>query len=709
MRKFILIDKAELPDAYDAESCGGEPIVEVKESERQLIISYHFSGFFQFDQEYDVEGKKRQFNGLEITGLGYVMASGKPQLPSFGRYVQIPSGSSFRTKVAKQGKTVKYENIIIAPAQTQLNDGLGKHNFEFDETTYASDDPYPRDLVSATGPMMLDGYNALLIHVCPFQYHPKSKTLIAYSNIEVTIELTPADSVSDTNSNGGSVSREVFGNLFLNPGRSPRDTGTVISPPIIPPIVIKFFGPELLIVYATPYQQAAQRLADWKNRRGLITELFEYKAASMTFASLKAEIRNRRSFILNRLRYVVLIGDVDDIPTEESARGCTTDYYLSTQYDTSTAQPLPTPWLALGRIPVRSNIEALSIVDQIVAYEQNPPSDPAYYHRFVCAAHFETHMEGVKYVDGRDYAYTIETIRAYLASLSYDAERVYTYDNAISAQHPLIYRNGVPVPTDVVSSLMPPAMATQRLVDATTEGHLIIAHRDHGGVDGWTMPPFKLGDLDRVTGSMPSMFYSVNCSTGAWDQTITTECFAEKVLRLPGTAPTLIASTELSNTWLNNAMMLGLFDAMYGGLLPTFPNSTVSYPIRFNRFGDVVNYARAYVRTISTDTNGVLGHHEMYHVLGDSSLEVWRDAPKSLVIKATQIGRNIQITLSAPAPDCVVTIWYGSKQLQRLTPTGQRFTLSVPTLPAPVPLLPRIAICAWVPGFHFAQTQITIR
>ena len=59
------------------------------------------------------------------------------------------------------------------------------------------------------------------------------------------------------------------------------------------------------------------------------------------------------------------------------------------------------------------------------------------------------------------------------------------------------------------------------------------------------MPPFTLTHLTAVTGDVPSMFYSVNCLTGQW-QGPAAECFAERNLRLPGTAPTLIASTELS-------------------------------------------------------------------------------------------------------------------------------------------------------------------
>ena len=710
MRKFVSLDTQGLPDSYDAEALGAPPVVEVKESAHNISISYHFPGFFRIDREYELGGKNREFNALEIEGVGYVMDSGKPQLPAFGRYVHIPAGSSYKITVKTPGKPVQFDGIAVAPAQAKMIDGQLEHELEFDEEAYASDEIYPKEMVTVTGPMEMDGYNALLIHVCPFQYKAKSQTLIAHPYVEVSIDLKAG---KDGSGKGGS-SRNLaaFDNLFLNPERD-RPTGVEISPTSgkLPPI--NLLGPELLIVYATPYVDAAKRLADWKNRRGLITGLFEYKA-SMSFASLQTELRARRSALLSRLRYVVLIGNGTDIPTQESHLGNTTDYYLSTQYDVSTTHPLPTPWLSIGRIPIRNATEALSVVDQIIAYEKTPPADASYYHRYISAGFFQTTRTQNATVDGRDYVFTMETVRNYIVSLGYDMERVYVCDNTPDTTHPLEYMNGNHVPADVVAALMTPANATQSLVDATTKGFLIIAHRDHGNVDGWYMPPFKVGDLDRVTGNMPSLFYSLNCLTGAWDQTSASlpECFAEKNLRLPGTAPTLVASTELSNTQLNNAMMLGMFDAMYGGLLPTFPGSTASYPIRFNRFGDIVNYAKSYVRTTSTDISAVLGNHEMYHVMGDPSLEVWGDVPRPLSIKAKLVGTTIQVMLSTPAPDCVVTAWYAGNQIQRLTPNGTTVSFPAPAVVRPVPppinpFLPVVTIAAWAPGYKYAEAMVT--
>jgi hypothetical protein len=718
MRRFIPLAASGLPAGYDAQAQGASPIVEVSEPGNRIELVFRFPGYFSVERPQEVKGQHRPFQALEIAGVGQHMVSGKPELPTFGRYVQIPSGSTFTLKVSTPEPAVEFKGVDVAPAQAAWTDAPTPPKFEYDEKAYASDDAYPRQMVTASGPMVIDGYNALLLHVCPFQYHAKSRRLLAYPRIEVAIELKQGGA---TDQASAAPSREAFGNLFLNPRRALADPAPAVGTgTLVPPLMRLAVGPELLIVHATRFAAAARRLAAWKNRRGLITELLEYKAPVNTLAALKATIRSRRGQFGARLRYVVMLGDADDIPCE-SRNGMDTDFYYSTRQDYNEA--LQSPWLALGRIPVRDEAEAQAVVDQIVAYERTPPADAAYYRRFVAAAHFETHLEnqggaGQRAVDGRDYAFTMETIRAYLQAQGYDAERVYTCDRAVGAQLPLYYRNGTPVPADLVADLLPAATATQRLVDAATEGHLIIAHRDHGSEDGWYMPPLSRADLDRITGTMPSLFHSVNCLTGAFQATTTTECFAEKILRQPGTAPTLIAATELSNTWHNNALMLGLFDALYGGLLPTFPGTTASYPIRFNRFGDVLNYARAYLATsFAGNPLGVLANYEMYHVLGDPSLEVWTAQPKPLSVRArlspllVPAQRSLLVELSVPAPHCVITLWYGDKLLKRVESAGTRLTIalpSLPVLPTPLPLRQTLQVCAWAPGYRFAEARVSL-
>jgi hypothetical protein len=704
MRQFKSLKPEKLPGDFDASIHGEEPIVEVNESPARIIVSYTFPGFYLIDDSRKVKDTQIEFKHVHIASTGFVTESGKPLLPSFGRYVQIPHNCSYEVTVVK-GNAVQFENVHVSPAQEELTDSPGrKHDFEYDQATYSEETLYPRNMIVVTGPLDIDEYQALLIHVCPLQYNPAKKTLIGYGNVTVTINLKRKKGEQDSPTHMGSeVDREAFGNLFLNPARRiderlAVDTGT---------IVIKPKGPEFLIIYAKIFETAATKLAAWKNRRGLVTETVSIDVIGNDITNMKTYIRSRRKALGSRLRYVLLFGDVDTIPSqvipESPPEDNLTDYYYSTETDAPSGN-FVLPWLSVGRIPIQKAADALGVVDQIIAYEKNPPADPNYYRRMVAAAYFQDWDSDHK--EDRAYLQTIEGIRSYLVSLGLDVERVY-----VSDANPQFYIDGTPVPADVKAAIVSGPTATQMLIDATTEGQLMIGHRDHGDVDGWSEPSFTIAHLDSVTGDMPTLFYSINCLTGRFDSKTPKECFAEKNLRMKGTAPSLIAATRVSGTWLNNYLIKAIFDATFGGLLPTFPGGTASYPIKNGRLGDILNYAKSYLPVASTGAAAIRDHFEIYHILGDPTLEIWKEAPHIVKIKAAMKLKVLDIQLSECPKGSVLTIWYGPKLLKKLEPSSTHITIPLkglisPPVPPIGPVKPAIFVCFWAPGCRYSELKV---
>jgi hypothetical protein len=362
------------------------------------------------------------------------------------------------------------------------------------------------------------------------------------------------------------------------------------------------------------------------------------------------------------------------------------------------------PWLAIGRIPVDTQADAMCVVDQIIGYEKDPPADLSYYKKLTFAAFFQDgNMDGR---DDRGYLQTIEGLRSYMASLGYDAQRVYVSNNP----NPQLYVDGTPIPPDVVASFVDAATATQRLIQATTEGRLIIGHRDHGDWDGWSHPSFKITDLAAVTGTKPSLFYSINCLTGQYDVAAPNESFAEKNLLQDGTAPSLIAATRVSHTWLNNDLIKALYDAMFSGVIATFPGGNASYAVKFNRLGDILNYAKSYLPiTTSGSLTNIKDHLEIYHVIGDPTLEVWKEAPQVLKLDAGITRLTLSIHLSSCPKGCVLTIWYEDRLLRRLEPSSTNIVIPLKGIvPLPVPPLPHkpnVFVCYWAPGHRYTEVK----
>jgi hypothetical protein len=696
-----------LPNAFDAEIHGEEPMVTVDEGEGQIAVSYTFPGFFISDDVRSIDGEELQFNQLNIAATGFLAKGGRPLLPSFGRYVQIPVNCDYAIDVEK-GQPVKFDDVLVLPAQEMVTDSPDQEQvFQYDRDFYGADTVYPEDLVRVSGPFFIDDYTSLLVHVTPFQYNPAKRELTGFGSVTVTITVMPravADAAEEETPVGPEVNREAFGNLFLNPRRSiaenldlpPTGEGTGHT---------RLRGKEFLIIYDDRLHRAATKLKTWKNQRGLRTEAYAMSGIGNSVGQIKTFIRDRRSGSA-RLRYVLLLGDVELIAPEIVTAGpwgdnCT-DYYYSTPTDPSHPQDLVMPWLAIGRIPVRFAGEAMTVVNKIVAYEKRPPRDPDYYERMTFAAYFQDTDSWNPTVDGkacRAYMKTMESIRKQMQTYGFEVERVYV------AQTPTVqyYLDGAPVPADVVASIVDSDTATEKLVAATTKGQLVIGHRDHGLEDGWHEPRFRKSDLDSISGKMPTVFFSINCLTGQFDLPTPSESFAEKILSMKGATPSLVAATRVSATWLNDHLMKALFDATWGGVLPTFPSSTASYPVRYNRLGDILNYAKAYLPIkVSGSPEYVKDHFEIYHVVGDPTLEIWRAKPRRFMLKAWLEEHYLHIKLYRIPQDCVLTIFAGDELLRRLEPSSTYLKLSLPWHV----MRKELSVWFWAPGYRYRRVRV---
>ena len=723
-----------LPKHFDLESHGDKPLVAFDFKENTIKISYIFPGYRishdpQAADDHEDQGATIYKHEVGIAGTGFFSESGKPLLPSFGRFVQIPPGCNYTYKCKKSGLVI-VDDVQLKPAQENVTDQEA-WVVEFDQDAYVQDKFYPEKALECHGPLYMDGYRVICIHVRPMQYNPKRHQLHCYSNINVLITLSPEEISDDRDVDKEKLAKYVFfdqsknlegfGNFLFNPGRKLFQQTSFAQPFSAPPI-IKHRAAEFLIIYGNYLKEPAQKLKDWKQKRGLETELVPVKKIvkpgddNITrISKIKEYIRGKRGEPFSPLRYVLLLGDVEKIPTEkvkQSDRDITdTDHYFYTHRDARSASDCILPWISGGRIAAATKAAAMSIVDQIISYEKHPPDDPEYYRRMTVAAFFEDNYEGQQ--DGRaDKAYlkTMEGIREHMIARGYKVNRVYVSNT----QTPSQFSDGSPVPEKIKDAMIYKAeeeIATKMLVGYVNEGQLIVGHRDHGKKWGWSHPPFQQKHLKDISSNNPSIVFSINCLTGSFERD---SCFAEDILALNGGAPSLIAATEWSGAWRNDSMMRALFDSIWPGILHTFPFSTTRYSVKYFRLGDILNYAKAYLLVAHGFNRNTQRHFEIYHVIGDPTLHVWGEEPVNLRLRTSILRDVLLINMNTCPRDAVLSVWYDGERMMRLEPSSTRLAIpmmSFNKLPGDA-LDPKrehsysICVCFSAPGHRYAESTL---
>ena len=698
---------------YESDNPGlsDEPEVRVEYENKgeKIVITYIFPGYSVSNVKRKIKNKWKPFREVGMSGTGFYSVGGDPVLPSLGRFVQIPNNYHLVKVRSRRFNPTKEKKCTITWAEEIVWD---EDAVMFVKKVCEVNKYFPEKNVEHSGSYYMDGYKVLLVHVRPLQYNPGERSLRICGKIKVYIELSKIDDwkmeeevklharcLTDPLSN-----LEGFDNLILNPGRkvfeeieNKRNSREGISE--------ERRKTELLIVYGRGLKRPAERLKTWKEKRGIRTKIISIKMVGNRPGKIKQYIKNEKLTCSPRLRYVLLFGGVDKIAVsqEEGRHAEITDHYFYTHKDAGNKECL-LPWVSGGRIPVGKEEDGMSVVDQIIRYEKEPPFDSGYYKRMIVAGYFgaSKDVEG-GYQDGRvneNSLKTMEDIRKHMISRGFEVKRVYFSKTKKGKQ--FIYRDGTPVPREVKDHIITDQnYATKLLIEYINEGQLIVCHRGHGWWDGWLEPRFKTDDLKSISSDIPCVLFSINCLTGSFHEP-SKDVFTQKMLVLDGGAPTLIAANFITYTWHNDSMAKALFDAVWPGIIPVFPKTNISYPVKNRRLGDLLNYAKAYLLINHGANAETKEQFELYHVLGDPTLEIWEDEPSSVRLRAGIMRDTLYIKMNICPRDAVLTIWHCDKLLKRIRPLHLQETVPLKDLGRDPPY----SICLSAPGYRFTEALI---
>lgn len=581
-------------------------------------------------------GGGRVFTDMAMDGVGLHNRFGAPNVPTLDTFFALPLGADVSLQLLGTSSYM-LDRVDLWPEQEQPVDDnpFGDRPFTIDLKVYSADGFFP---ASAARAGRLGHLRDLLVggaETDGAQFNPVSRSLRVYTALDLRINFGGLNSGVFGDSNLTSLwnlpFQTLYGNSLVNYTTVLANLGSIAR--------FVFCGEQVLVITSAALRPAADTLAGARSANGLDSRVVEVGSGPGQIGTSNTQIQSfiRGEVTANcakRPSYVILVGDTANVPTFHvpTAEGV--------DFDNTIASDLPYALadnadifadVAIGRIPAGTLTVASLVVGKIIAYEDSPPFNFGFYRHGT----FTSYFQGAGPTDARGFTKTSETIRDALVASGYTVDRVYTDDSA--AVNPTFYYDGTAIP----AALHKPGFGwngtASDVVSDWNGGRFIVFHRDHGAPSGWANPDFSTANIPSLTnGSLLPVVFSINCASGKFDDP--TPNFAEQVLqRSGGGAVGVIGDSRNSPSFANNHMVLGLFDAIFPNVLPSYGSLV---PIR--RMGDVLNAGKLYMDTQNgLDFQNAIdtqAEHYLYHWFGDPTMQIWTSQPLLFRLSAVEIS-----------------------------------------------------------------------
>ena len=277
---------------------------------------------------------------------------GKPMLPRLSELVEIPYGVDVSIEVIASsngtdtGYHVRPAPLPNVPVGLGIPDSANSTPFftapTFFSSVYSNNTFFPGETTSIRGEtsassLILRGHRLLELNFYPVQFNPETNRTIMFSQLVIKLKYSRPAQIQPVRD---SLRSEVFERILMNsllyydpihikyfpqPGLPTWYSRTPSPPPSFPNYTIPIFqqsqsiledvqGAEYLIITTETLRPQAQRLAAWKEQKGIPSAVYSFSGTPSTI-----EVREVIEFVYNNWypspTYVLLFGDVEVIPT----------------------------------------------------------------------------------------------------------------------------------------------------------------------------------------------------------------------------------------------------------------------------------------------------------------------------------------------------------------------------------------------------------
>ncbi len=445
-----------------------------------------------------VNGEKCQ--SVVASGAAYLSEKGVPQLPNFAQSIIIPGNTAVGLEIVNIScREISVDKIVPSKGVIYRNQNPANIPYVFGEV-YNRNTWYPKEPVSLSKPFIIRDIRGAVVYFYPFQYNPVQGKIKVVESI--TVKVKPAvgpviNPLYSSNKNISSAFKRLYQRRFIN-----FQKNAVRYPELND-------GEKMIVISSTVYKSSMVPFVEWKNRKGIKTELYEYpfQTGGSGADSLKNFIQQK--YDEDTVTYILLVGDAADIPTlEGTIAGLSDPSFVKLAGDDDY------PDAFIGRFCVGQAAHADNMVDKLLNYEKEPDPDGEWYSKAIGMA---CNMDGGTGVSDEDWIEDMSQVM--LDSMYTHVDRVFESQSGTTAQ----------------------------VVSALNEGRGWFNYQGHGTQTefGFVGGFVKNGTFLQLTNTYKlPVVICVACNTGEFD--FGTDCIAELATKIDKTGAIVFLGSYIS-------------------------------------------------------------------------------------------------------------------------------------------------------------------
>ncbi len=516
-----------------------------------------------------IDGKT--YSVIKIPEFPNLLKRGYPSLPVIAKSLAIPPDAEIGYRILKiESEKISVNPVIPSKGNLYRNQDPDRIPYTFGKV-YNEDTYFPSSIIELGKPYILRDYRGISFRIYPIRYNGKRREIEVVKRMTVEFYVK-GKSFENVKSHFGRVNgwfRPIYKNHFINLEQAKYDT-------------LNEDAGSILVITTQEYYNAILPYVRWKRQKGFYTRIALYPDST---GSGNTNIQNYISneYYNNGLTFVLLVGDIEDIPSKRSDVGTQADSAADPFYGCVEGNDYY-PDLFVGRFSCDDTNQVKTMVYRTIQYEKNPDPAAEWYHM----------ATGVASDEGSPA----------------DSERAnWLRDTLLASTYTLVDR-----------IYQPNGNATQ-ISSALNEGRSLVNYIGHGDVTYWASVYYDISDINALTNTskLPAII-SVACLNGVFSK----ECFGEAWLRSTNgsydqpTGAIAIEAASISQSWVPPTV--GQREAV--NLLAHFDRHT---------FGGIVENGNCYMIDVYGNPDGV-EIFETWIIFGDPSVQLFTDTPAPLTV-----------------------------------------------------------------------------